>query len=140
MGHAGSLPSACSAAAKIFAMSLEREQQAQSVSDDQEHGQRDAEFLGQRGAGHQIGLGDCGRTHKRNCGQEEQTRVETGGSAVVLLDMVLETTEKERCSKHEKRVGHNSAGYGAFHKRMLASSERRSCNDQFCEIPERSVE
>jgi hypothetical protein len=39
--------------------------------------------------------------------------------------MVLETAEKKRGSEHEKCVGHDSAGYGALHQRILPGTERR---------------
>jgi hypothetical protein len=71
---------------------------------------------------------------------EQQTRIQTGGSAVVLLDMVLETTKKKGCSEHEKRVGHNGAGYGAFHQCILAGAECRCCDNQFRQVSERCVE
>src|SRR5262245_7863603 len=38
--------------------------------------------------------------------------MQAGGNAVELLQMTLEAAEKKGCSEHEKRVGHNSAGYG----------------------------
>src|SRR4029450_393466 len=65
--------------------------------------------------------------------------MQTGGSAVVLLDMVLEASEKKGCAEHEKRVGHNSARYGAFDQRILPRAERRRCNDQFSQVSKRSV-
>ena len=46
---------------------------------------------------------------ERNRSQEEQSRVQTGGSAVVLSNVVLETAEEKRRSEHEKRVGDNGA-------------------------------
>jgi hypothetical protein len=123
-----------------MAVRLEREQQAQSVSNDQQYGQCDAELVGQRGTRHQVGFGDRRRTHERNRGQKEQTGIQTGASAVVLLDVVLEAAEKKGCSEQEKHVGHNSAGYGALHQRIFPGTERRRCNDQFRQIAQRRVE
>ena len=106
-------------------MGLQREKQAQSVSDNQQHGQSDAKFLGQSGARQQVSFGDRRRTDERNRSEKEQSCVQTGGSAIVLLEMVLETSEKKRSPKHEKRVGHNGAGYRTFHQRILPRAEGR---------------
>src|SRR5262245_20803414 len=116
-------------AGKNFAMGLQREQQAQSVSDNQKHGQGYAELLGQSGARQQVSFGDRRRTDERNRSEKEQSCVQTGGSAIVLLEMVLDASEKKGCAEHEKRVGHNGASYRTFHQRVLPRAESRHSND-----------
>jgi hypothetical protein len=66
--------------------------------------------------------------------------VQTGGSAIVLLEMVLEASEKKGCAEHEKRVGHNGAGNRTFHQRILPRAKRRRCNDQLGQVSKRSIE
>src|SRR5262249_51111774 len=123
MGHAGSLGSACSALAKISRCVLSENSKPKpypAISSTA----KAAEFLGQRRGGHQISFGDCRGTHQRNRGQEQKSRVETGSRAVIFLDVVRETANKKRCSQHEQRVGHNRAGYGTFHQRIFAGTQR----------------
>jgi hypothetical protein len=54
--------------------------------------------------------------------------------------MVLEASKKKGGAEHEKRVGHNGAGYRTFHQRILSRAERRRCNDQFGQVSKRSIE
>jgi hypothetical protein len=44
---------------------------------------------------------------------------ETDACFIVRDDVVLETAEKKGCAEHEKRVGHNGAGYGTLHQRIF---------------------
>ena len=57
-------------AGKEFAVGLEREQQAQSISDNEQHGQADAELAGQPRADPQIDFRNRGRSQKRNGGKQ----------------------------------------------------------------------
>src|SRR6476660_1626376 len=120
-------------------MGLQRKQQAQSVSDNQQYGQSDAKLLGQSGARQQVSFGDRRRTDECNRSEKEQSRVQTGAGAIVLLEMVLEAPEEKGCAEHKKRVGHDGAGYRAFHQRILSRAERSRCNDQFGQVSKRSI-
>jgi hypothetical protein len=66
--------------------------------------------------------------------------LEAGAGSVVFLHVMLESAEQERRAQHEQRVGDDRTGYGGLHERVLPGAQCGQRDDQFGQIPQRSVE
>ena len=119
---------------------LEREQQPQCVSDDQQNGEADAERLGELRGRSRIHLGDRRRHQQGDRGQEKQARLQARAGAVELLEVVLEPAEQKRGAQHEQRVGDDRAGDGGLHQRVLPGAQGGQCDDQLGQISQSGVE
>ena len=72
-------------------MRLQREQEPERVGDDEQHGQPEAERLGEaRLRGGAVGFREDGRNEQRDRCEEQQARLQARVAAIVLLDVMLE--------------------------------------------------
>ena len=72
-----------------------------------------------------IGLRHRRRNQQRDRGQEQHARLQARADAVVLLDVILESAEQERCAEHEQGVGDDRPGDATPSPACIARRARR---------------
>ncbi|EGE57159.1 hypothetical protein RHECNPAF_470037 [Rhizobium etli CNPAF512] len=121
-------------------MSPKREQEPQSVSDDQQSGQAEAERLGDWCDGRRVQSAKRRRHQQRDCGQEKQACLDAGARPVEFLNVIFQAAEQKRSAQHEQRVGDDRPGDRCLDQRVFAGLQGSQRNDQFGQVSKGRVQ
>ena len=84
------------AAAKQFAMGLEREHQAQAIDQDKQHRQGDAQGAHERDIHYSVvGFGDYGWNQYRDYCEEEEAGLKARAISIIFLKVIFEAAYQE---------------------------------------------